>query len=163
MPDAFNDPADIAMWRRIDGRLTTSGQPTEAQLAEIKALGVVEIVNIGPHTHEKALPDERASVAALGMRYTYIPVDFANPTETDFDRFRAAMKASADQMIHVHCIANMRVSAFLYRYHRDQGVMAEDEARALMDQLWRPGGVWAAFLGDEAAVALDHRYAGHHY
>jgi protein tyrosine phosphatase (PTP) superfamily phosphohydrolase (DUF442 family) len=65
----------------------TSGQPTEKQLADIHALGVRHIVNLGLHTHEKALPDEAASVSRLGMTYIHIPVDFQNPTDDDFGQF----------------------------------------------------------------------------
>ena len=61
------DPEMIYNWRRLDDRVTTSGQPTEPQLADIKALGVRHIVNLGLHTHEKALPNEAASVNGLGM------------------------------------------------------------------------------------------------
>ena len=46
----MGDPETIYNW--IDGRITTSGQPTEAQLADIQALGVRHIVNLGLHTHE---------------------------------------------------------------------------------------------------------------
>ena len=55
------DPETIYNWRRLDDRITTSGQPTEPQLADIHALGVRHIVNLGLRTHEKALPDEAAS------------------------------------------------------------------------------------------------------
>lgn len=158
-----NDPTDIYMWRRIDERLTTSGQPSEEQLRAIRELGVSHVVNLGPHAHEKALPDETGSVAALGMNYTYIPVDFDNPTEADFDSFCSTMADLSGATIHIHCIANMRVSAFLYRYHRDHRWMPEPAARELLEQLWRPGGVWATFIGDSGAQALDHRYPGRHY
>jgi len=56
------DPKGVYNWHRLDSRITTSGQPTEAQLAEIRDLGVRHIVNLGLHTHEKALPDEAATV-----------------------------------------------------------------------------------------------------
>ena len=69
------NPETIYNWRRLDNRLTTSGQPTEPQLADIHALGVRHIVNLGLHTHEKALPDEAASVSRLGMTYIHIPVE----------------------------------------------------------------------------------------
>ncbi len=75
------DPETIHNWRRLDDRITTSGQPTEPQLADIHALGVRHIINLGLHTHEKALPDEAASVSRLGMTYIHIPVDFQNPTD----------------------------------------------------------------------------------
>ena len=48
------DPETIYNWRRLDDRITTSGQPTEPQLADIHALGVRHIINLGLHSHEKA-------------------------------------------------------------------------------------------------------------
>ena len=81
------DPETSHNWRRLDDRITTSGQPTEQQLANIQALGVRHIINLGLHTHEKALPDEAASVGGLGMTYIHIPVNFQNPTDEDFAEF----------------------------------------------------------------------------
>ena len=134
------DPEAIYNWRRLDNRMTTSGQPTEKQLAQIHALGVRHVVNLGLHTHEKALPDEAASVSRLGMTYIHIPVDFQNPTDDDFDRFCAAMEQLKEVPVHVHCIANYRVSAFFYRYRRDVLGVGDPEARAEMEQIWHPKG-----------------------
>lgn len=143
----MRDPETIYNWHRLDARLTTSGQPTEAQLASLPALGVTHVINLGLHTHEKALPGEAASCAARGLRYIHIPVDFKNPTEADFAQFCAALGATADAPVHVHCIANYRVSAFFYRYRRE--VLGMDEALAAKDltAIWRPDPVWAAFIG----------------
>jgi uncharacterized protein (TIGR01244 family) len=140
------DPTSIYNWRRLDDRITTSGQPTEPQLADIHALGVRHIVNLGLHTHEKALPDEAASVSGLGMNYIHIPVDFQNPTDGDFEKFCATMEQLNGVPVHVHCIANYRVSAFFYRYRRDVLGMDETEARADREQIWQPEGVWAKFI-----------------
>jgi protein tyrosine phosphatase (PTP) superfamily phosphohydrolase (DUF442 family) len=68
------DPETIYHWRRLDDRITTSGQPTERQLEEIHALGIRHIVNLGLHSHEKALPDETAS---FRTRPTGISINFA--------------------------------------------------------------------------------------
>lgn len=152
----MSDPTDIPNWRRIDNRITTSGQPGEAQLAALQKLGVTTIINLGLHTHEKALPDEAASAAALGMKYVHIPVPFDAPSEADYNKFVQAMKAAEAETVHVHCIANMRVSAFLYRYRRDVLGMSEAASRAIMDTLWRPGGVWAQFIGDAANADQPH-------
>jgi uncharacterized protein (TIGR01244 family) len=145
------DPEGIYNWHRLDGRITTSGQPTEEQLAEIQALGVRHIVNLGLHTHEKALPDEAASVSRLGMTYVHIPVDFQNPTEDDFQRFCAVMEQLKDVPVHVHCIANARVSAFFHRYRRDVLGMDEAQARAEMESVWQPRGVWVDFVARRGA------------
>jgi len=143
----MTDPESIYNWRRLDDQITTSGQPTEAQLAEIQSLGVRHIINLALHSHEKALPDEAASARSLGMTYTHIPVDFQNPTEDDFRQFCSAMETLGEAPVHVHCIANYRVSAFFYLYRRDVLGMDEARARADMEQVWRPEGVWAAFTG----------------
>lgn len=160
---SITDPADIYNWHRFDARLTTSGQPTEEQLADIRALGVTHVVNLGMHDHEKALPDEAASVAALGMDYIHIPVVFDAPTEADYARFAATMAALEGKTVHVHCIANMRVSAFFYRWRREALGLSEAEARAAMELIWKPGGVWAALIGDEEGAARGHQVPGQHY
>lgn len=153
----MEEPTDIFNWRRITDRLTTSGQPREAQLAEIQKLGVTHVVNLGVHEHKHALADEAASVSALGMTYIHIPIAFDNPTEADFERFCETVSALGDACIHVHCLANYRVTAFLYRYWRDVEGVAEADARAVMDTVWQPGGVWATFIGDYASADLPHR------
>ncbi len=140
------DPETIHNWWRLDDRITTSGQPTEPQLADIHALGVRHIVNLGLHTHEKALPDEAASVNRLGMTYIHIPVDFQNPTDEDFAKFCVEMARLEEVPVHVHCIANYRVSAFFYRYRRDVLGIDEVQARTDMEQIWHPEGVWATFV-----------------
>lgn len=146
----MTDPS-IHNWFRLDSRITTSGQPTEAELPALRDLGVQHVINLALHTHERALPDEAGSVRALGMTYTHIPVVFDHPTEADFASFRAALEATGNDLVHVHCIMNWRVSAFFYRYRRDVLCMNEAAARADMARLWEPDAVWAEFIGRRAA------------
>jgi protein tyrosine phosphatase (PTP) superfamily phosphohydrolase (DUF442 family) len=156
------DPASIFMWRRIDSHLTTSGQPTEEQLVKLKAIGVTHVVNLALHSHVDSLADEGGSLRGLGIEYVNIPVDFDRPGEDDFARFRAVMDGLEGKTVHVHCIANLRVSAFLYRYRRN-AQQSESVARGEMESIWRPGGVWARFIGDDEAEASPHRFAGKDY
>jgi len=158
-----DDPSDIFMWQRVEAWLTTSGQPSEGELPALQALGVSHVINLAPHSNDSALPDEPGSVAALGMAYIHIPVDFAAPTEADYARFREVMHALEGQTVHVHCAANLRVSAFVYRYRRDELMLDEQEARAAMERIWRPGGKWAAFVGSDGDSGQSHRYAGRDY
>ena len=85
-------------------------------------------------------------LARLGMTYIHLPVDFQNPTEHDFEQFCSVMEQLKDVPVHVHCIANARVSAFLYRYRRDVLQMDETKARAEMEAVWQPKGVWVEFV-----------------
>jgi uncharacterized protein (TIGR01244 family) len=146
----MGDPQDTYNWRRLDERLTTSGQPSEAQLAAIAALGVETVVNLGLHTHPKALPDERASVEALGMTYVHQPVEFSAPTAADLAAFCDLMDRLQGRTLHVHCIANWRVSAFLYRYRTDRLGWDKARARVDLDAIWTPEGPWAAIVGGQA-------------
>ncbi|HEY0207098.1 MAG TPA: protein tyrosine phosphatase family protein [Acetobacteraceae bacterium] len=141
----MTDPG-IHNWLRLDSRVTTSGQPTEAELSSLRDVGVRHVINLALHTHERALLDEAGSVHALGMAYAHIPVAFDHPTEADFARFCAALEATGNDAVHVHCIMNWRVSAFFYRYRRDVLCMDEAAARADMTRLWEPDAVWAEFI-----------------
>ncbi|MFK7880193.1 protein tyrosine phosphatase family protein [Roseobacter sp.] len=153
----------ILNWRRINARLTTSGQPTEEQLAEIQTLGVTQVVNLGPHHNKGALEDEPGTVASLGMSYVYIPVEFESPTEQNFEDFKAAIEGNPSAKIHVHCIYNARVSAFFYRYAKSGAIISEDAAFANMESIWRPGDDWAAFIENPDAKGQQNRYAGEDY
>jgi protein tyrosine phosphatase (PTP) superfamily phosphohydrolase (DUF442 family) len=153
----MSDPIQIHNWRRLDDRVTTSGQPTEAQLLELRRLGIEHVINLGLHTHARALPDEAGELARLGMVYAHIPVEFDRPTEEDFSLFCGTLESVGDKPVHIHCIANMRVTAFLYRYLRDVIGRDDEEARKLMDSVWQPGGVWAVFIGEGSSEGLPHR------
>ena len=131
--------------------LGTAGQPTTAQLALIKDAGYAVVINLATGTTPRDLPDEADVVAAHGMAYIHIPVVWDHPTAADLTRFFAAMDATQGQKRFVHCIANMRVSAFvlLYRVLR-QGVPL-DEARTTMARIWEPNPIWRQFIEDGLA------------
>ena len=90
---------------------------------------------------ENALKNEEALLSQSGMRYIHIPVNYT-PTEENFNQFETSMQETVDEKVWVHCAANARVSAFLYRYRCS--VLGEDEptARKEMQKIWEPFGVW---------------------
>ncbi|MBX9664991.1 protein tyrosine phosphatase family protein [Novosphingobium sp.] len=150
------DPADIRGWQRLSDDVTTSGRLEEHDVARLAALGVQQVINLALDSHPDALADEGGKLAAAGIGYTHIPVPFDAPNDTHFAAFRAVLE-QAPKPLHVHCIMNWRVSAFFYRLHRDVLGMAEDEARALMQQQWEPDrsdrpewAVWAQFIAPRA-------------
>ncbi|MEM9230565.1 MAG: protein tyrosine phosphatase family protein [Pseudomonadota bacterium] len=153
----------IFKWRRINARLTTSGQPDVDQLADIRKLGVTHVINLGLGEGEGALEGEADHVAALGMTYIHIPVDFENPTDRNFEDFQDAMADIQDTKVHVHCIYNARVSAFIYRFAKTNAEIGEDAASANMDSIWRPGDDWADFIDNPNAKGVPNRYAGEDY
>ncbi|MCG8312065.1 MAG: protein tyrosine phosphatase family protein [Pseudomonadales bacterium] len=128
----------------ISENLMTSGQPTVEQFSTINDAGFEHIINLAPHNAENAIKNEADLLKNLGLSYTHIPVDFKNPTEADFSRFCGAL--NPDRKTWVHCAANMRVSAFIYKYRIQQLGMKKDEARQDLEKLWKPFGVWAEFI-----------------
>lgn len=153
-----DDPRDIPAWQRLGERVTTSGRLQADDLPRLAAIGVRHVVNLALTDSPGALPGEDALAAAEGLRYTHIPVPFDAPTEAHYQAFRAAVSGESEPL-HVHCIMNWRVSAFFFRYHREQG-MPEAEARALLERQWSPetavhqdGPAWARFIAGPWAGA----------
>ena len=136
----------IFNYLKIDERISTSGQPTEAQFELVQQAGFRRVINLAPAGGENALPDEAATLARLGIEYVHIPVDFQGPSEEDFREFCQAMELASSEPVWVHCAANMRVSAFLYRYRRDVLGEAPEALESDLSRVWQPFGVWKAFL-----------------
>lgn len=135
--------------REIDDRLLTSGQPTEEQLREVAADGFDTVVNLAPHDGRSALADEAALVQELGMTYHYLPVVFADPTESDFAAFEKVMvELPADGRTLVHCAANFRVSAFYGLYAMKHLGWSAEQAAAFRAPIWDGSDypAWDAFI-----------------
>ncbi|MEM0977620.1 MAG: protein tyrosine phosphatase family protein [Pseudomonadota bacterium] len=160
----MSQDTDILNFRRLDDRITLSGQPTEDQLAALAKDGVTHVINLGPHHNKGALDDEPGTVVSLGMDYIYIPVEFESPTDEDFTQFCSALEDLPTQRIHVHCIYNARVTAFFYRYAKSgRGRLDPSGAFEMMDGIWRPGNDWADFIDDPKAKGEPNRFKGYEY
>ena len=143
--------ANIYNMLPLEENLGTSGQPTSAQLAAIKEAGYTVVINLATGATPRDLPNEAAVVAAQGMEYIHIPVVWEQPTEADLSRFFEAMDATQGQKRFVHCIANMRVSAFVFLYRVLRQAMPVEEARTSLARIWQPNPVWQQFI--DAALA----------
>jgi protein tyrosine phosphatase (PTP) superfamily phosphohydrolase (DUF442 family) len=142
-------PSAIYNYRRVDASLSTSGQPTEAQLRALAADDFEVVVNLALHNDPRySLPDEAGLVTSLGLTYVHIPVQFDAPREADLFAFFAAMEAHRDQKMLVHCAANKRVTAFLGLYRVIRGGWEPGKAFALMSEIWQPDPVWSSFIAD---------------
>ena len=150
----MSDPGDIRNWLRLSDRITTSGRLQSGDPERLAAIGTRHVINLALADHPEALADAEAAMANAGLRYTHIPVPFDAPTDEHYRAFAAALDAD-DEPVHVHCIMNWRVSAFLYRWNRERG-MDEAAARRQMEAIWSPeendhpaAPVWAAFIRGE--------------
>lgn len=145
------DPADIRNWQRRADGITTSGRLEPGDPARLAAIGVKHVINLALDDHPEALANEREALRQEGIGYTHIPVPFDAPTMEHAARLRDAIE-QADGPVHVHCIMNWRVTAFMYMLDREAGV-PEREAHARMNEVWDPlnsaepaAQVWKALL-----------------
>jgi protein tyrosine phosphatase (PTP) superfamily phosphohydrolase (DUF442 family) len=131
--------------------MATAGQPERAEFAAIASAGFGCVVNLALPTSTHALPDEATLVAAEGMEYVHIPVEWESPRFEDFVRFVSVLRERKDRRVFVHCAMNMRVSAFIY-LHRTlvEGVPPVDAVRAL-HRIWEPDERWRAFISEVTA------------
>ena len=154
---------DILNWRMVGDDISTSGQPTVEEFDALAKSGVTAMINLAPYDNDNAMPTEGALMQKLGIDYIHIPVDFDAPTDQDFDQFQAALTQFKSQRLHVHCIYNARVSAFFLRHAQDTAPERVEPLTDQMHTIWKPGGVWAAFINCPSDVSEKNRYLGYDY
>ncbi|MEW6144527.1 MAG: protein tyrosine phosphatase family protein [Thermodesulfobacteriota bacterium] len=136
----------IKNYVRVSDDIATSGQPAREDFAGIADAGYAAVVNLATGTSPDAIPDEGQAVSAEGMTYYHIPVAWTAPELSDLDRFFSVMDSLRGKKVWIHCVVNMRASAFVYLYRLIELGVPEDEARAPMDEVWEPDGIWRAFI-----------------
>jgi protein tyrosine phosphatase (PTP) superfamily phosphohydrolase (DUF442 family) len=129
--------------------LITGGQPTAEQLAAAAAEGFTAIINLVPRENQAALPDEAGIAQALGLKYHYIPVDWAAPQDSDFEAFDRALQSLASDKTLIHCAANFRVTAFYSLYAMQHLGWSAAQAAEFRSTIWQGSDypVWASFIG----------------
>jgi uncharacterized protein (TIGR01244 family) len=95
---------------KVSATISAGGQPSEEDIAALKAAGVTKIINLRrPGEPNQPLdPDaEGKVVAAAGMAYLHVPVD---PKNLDPSSAAAVTKAieEAGGSVYIHCAAGGR-------------------------------------------------------
>ena len=151
LPSSFqsNDLSKIYNYHDIPGLFTTSGQPNSHQLNLIAKDGYDAVINLAPNSvFEGSVINEEEILTANKVKYIHIPVNFNNPSKDDFLLFVKSLNENKDKKIWIHCAANMRVSAFVYKYRRD--MLGLDDKKIVEDMrlIWTPNRIWNNFLND---------------
>jgi protein tyrosine phosphatase (PTP) superfamily phosphohydrolase (DUF442 family) len=152
----MTDLQNIYNFVQISDKLATAGQPRAEQLQVIKDAGYEIVINLANLDTKYDLPNEDELVKGLGMDYVHIPVVWSSPEPEDLHQFFATMDANSDKKVFVHCIANMRVSAFTMLYRVIKQHVPYEEAESAMLSIWNPEEVnpmWWDFI----EVALRER------
>ena len=132
---------------QVPGLFETSGQPNNKQLISIANGGYEVVINLAPNTTiEGRVINEKDILKSNNITYIHIPVDFNNPLDEDFNKFVAALEQSKHKKIWVHCAANMRVSAFVFKYRRDVLGLSQKNIERDLKAIWIPNKAWSFFL-----------------
>ena len=129
-------------------RIDTSGQPGRDWLKSAGDAGYRTVISLNPPGADGTIKDEGGILQAAGVDYVSIPVDWGNPTDDDFDRFRAALAASAPGRALVHCQLNMRASAFTFLYRVIEDGADPEAAWTRVTSVWIPDRQWRRFIDD---------------
>ena len=132
---------------QVPGLFETSGQPNNKQLISIASGGYEVVINLAPNTTiEGRVVNEKDILKSNNITYIHIPVDFNNPLDEDFNKFVAALEENKHKKIWVHCAANMRVSAFVFKYRRDVLGLSQKNIERDLKAIWIPNKAWSFFL-----------------
>ncbi len=139
---------EIYNYRKVTDSLITGGQPTADQLTAAAAEGFNTVINLATIDPRYSLEDEGGLVELLGMRYHHIPVNWLDPTESDFEAFEDVLKQCSSGKILLHCAANFRATAFYSLYAQKYLGWSQAQARDFRNSIW--GGseypVWERFI-----------------
>ncbi|MDA3941570.1 MAG: protein tyrosine phosphatase family protein [Spirochaetia bacterium] len=136
----------IINFLQINEYIYTAGQPKSNQFSLLQSLKIKTVINLTLPTTEGAVKNEAEIITLLGMTYIQIPVDFKGPQKCELERFYKAMELALNDPVFIHCMLNMRVSAFLYLYRVN--ILKESKKTAWEDvlKIWKPDPVWSLFI-----------------
>jgi protein tyrosine phosphatase (PTP) superfamily phosphohydrolase (DUF442 family) len=133
----------------ISPRLVTSGQPSAEMLANLKAQGFEAVIYLAPPTVMDAVRDEPLIVARQGLIFINIPIQFDNPTESDFEAFAGVLRSLSERKVLVHCQINLRASSMVFLYRT---VVLKEDPRQAYDavaKVWSPSGPWRKVIEEQ--------------
>lgn len=101
----------VALLRPREG-LVVAGQPATGDWAALAASGIRTVINLRPQAELQGR-DERAEVAAAGMRYVELPVSGPADITSENAEALSRLLAQADGPVLVHCASGNRVGGLL--------------------------------------------------
>lgn len=114
-----------AGFTEVRENLLTGGQPSQADLLQLKNAGVTRIINLRTPAEEVPF-DEQAEAEALGLEYVSLPVAGADGVTSENAR-RLDELLQGDEKTLLHCASGNRTGALLaIRAHEIEGESVED-------------------------------------
>jgi uncharacterized protein (TIGR01244 family) len=108
---AATSAAEIDKFNNVSDKVATGGQPTIAQIADLKREGFKTILCLREPSEFDAAAEE-AAAKERGLTYINIPVNRENPRPAQVDAFLAALSNPRVYPVFIHCATANRVAAF---------------------------------------------------
>ena len=137
---------ELTNYREYSPLLSSSGQPSEAQLQAVRDAGFERVVFLAFSDSEGSVPGEDAMVRKLGMEYAHIPVDWDKPRADDFYMFAGLMNGGVKKKTLVHCQVNFRASTFSFLYRVLHEGVPVDAAKDDLNGVWVPNDTWRELI-----------------
>ena len=139
----------------INDNLLTSGMPTAEQLLALQYESIDLVIYLAIEDSPSATSNEREILNSLGISYHNIPVVWENPKVSDLTQFFSIMDQNESKKLFVHCVLNMRVSAFVFLYFVIKKQMLPEIAIQNLRKIWEPNEIWQTFMNK--ALMANHK------
>jgi protein tyrosine phosphatase (PTP) superfamily phosphohydrolase (DUF442 family) len=126
----------------IEPGLVTSGQPSAAALAGLKAEGFEAVIYLAPSSVSDAVKEEPALLSKQGIEFVHIPIPFGAPAEAHFEAVSAELLRLSGKKVLVHCQVNMRASTMVFLHRVVQRREPPSAAYEAVTRVWSPRGPW---------------------
>ena len=133
---------------QVNELISSSGTLMHIDLQSLSNEDYHAVINLLPDDNQHATKDEQKTLEALGLNYTYIPVDWDAPTTSDFTEFESAMISNKGKKIHIHCAANFRATAFYGIYACKHLNWSTEQVLAFTTPIWQIEDypIWSNFV-----------------
>ncbi|WP_122898489.1 protein tyrosine phosphatase family protein [Acinetobacter sp. B51(2017)] len=139
--------SQIQHFQFVHEHLFTSGQPSAEQLAQIKAYGIITVINLALNSATTSLPNEDQLCLDLGLNYLQIPISLDTPSPDQcllvLDLLDHLVQ---EQMLWIHCQNNQHVSSLMYVYRQYYMDMDMPTAQQLLHDIWQPNETWTGLI-----------------
>lgn len=116
--------------------IDTAGVVGAERLATLSEESYAAVVNLLPDDSEYAVTNEKDIIESQQLEYHYRAVDFAAPSDEDYEWFESTVKNLPAGKSLIHCAANYRVSAFSSIYAFRNLGWSYTEAKRFISQVW---------------------------
>ncbi len=135
-------------FKEVDSLISCSGTFKSLNWRSLADEGYDLVINLLPERHKYAAFNEKKAIGELGIKYIFIPVDWENPLNSDYDSFESAMKLNKDKKIHIHCAANYRATGFYAIYAYKNLAWSSNKLYEFIASIWQLSDypIWDKFI-----------------